>query len=296
MIQLVKNQHYVPRGYLKNFAFGKKQHQIWRFSKINNKCVTNNINDIASENYFYELPQKMAEKFHREIGYSDFNSTESFLSRFEDTCLPIIKDILGACADFDNHRLNNIFIDSNYRGWLGTYLLIQNYRTKKFRKDIYNNELIKLNNNFKHPRGENNNSPISFQTTKEVADTISILCQQIKMLDLNELNTEVNALINFVWFIGVNDTDIPFLTSDNPIIQFYVNFNEEYVKTWSIPINSKYMLVILFSTLSGSLGYLNSTFQALTVDDILQYNKHQFDQSLEFIYCEKLIKDEYMKK
>jgi len=48
----VKNQHYVPRTYLK--AFAKNDRHLWAYGKAEKKSFNANINDIASGKYFYD--------------------------------------------------------------------------------------------------------------------------------------------------------------------------------------------------------------------------------------------------
>ena len=48
----VKNQHYVPRFYLKYFTFNKNQ--IWVYDKSNRRKYISSLENVACENYFYD--------------------------------------------------------------------------------------------------------------------------------------------------------------------------------------------------------------------------------------------------
>ena len=82
-----KNQHYVPQGYLKNFTFDQEMTQVYCLNKISGKNFTPNIRNVASENYFYELPPEDAKKFETDMGYSDFNADEKWFRIFEGEAL-----------------------------------------------------------------------------------------------------------------------------------------------------------------------------------------------------------------
>ena len=56
-----KKQHYVPRFYLSNWA--NEKGQIWVFDKSLKKSFQANIKDVASSNYFYDIPKEVLESF-----------------------------------------------------------------------------------------------------------------------------------------------------------------------------------------------------------------------------------------
>lgn len=54
MSQKTKKQHYVPQCYLKRWDFSGA-HQVYVYDKVQDKYRINNVEDIASERYFYDL-------------------------------------------------------------------------------------------------------------------------------------------------------------------------------------------------------------------------------------------------
>lgn len=49
-----KKQHFVPQTYLEHWAISNT-HQIYVYDKLKKEKRINNITDIASENYFYDV-------------------------------------------------------------------------------------------------------------------------------------------------------------------------------------------------------------------------------------------------
>lgn len=49
-----KKQHYVPQCYLETWAI-KGTHQVYVYDKQKKESRKNNIKDVASENYFYDI-------------------------------------------------------------------------------------------------------------------------------------------------------------------------------------------------------------------------------------------------
>ncbi len=49
-----KKQHYVPQCYLEQWAI-ENTHQINVYDKVKKEDRQNNITDVASENYFYDI-------------------------------------------------------------------------------------------------------------------------------------------------------------------------------------------------------------------------------------------------
>lgn len=288
-----KNQHYVPQGYLKNFTFDNDKQHIYCFNKNSEKVFPINVRNVASENYFYELPKDLAEKYKKQMCKSDYNSNEKYFWMFEDAALPLIDKMISICIEGNEQELIN-FIYNNCsfenRAWLGIFFILQYYRTKKYRNKLYEQA-------YSLGRSIYNNS--MNEQLKKDCHKISIMQQMVKFLDLNELNKELNLIGNYIWIIGENNSDIPFVTSDNPVVEFKTILEKDKnVNTWLIPLNSKYCLIILFDYFTGNLRYLaERPIKKLTLDCVIKFNTFQFQQSQMFIFSqEKSIKEFFSKR
>lgn len=79
-----KNQHYVPQFYLKYFADNDK---LYVFDKINKKSFLTNVRNIASENYFYDLPLELiSDDMKDEFSAVDKQELEKVMASIEYYC------------------------------------------------------------------------------------------------------------------------------------------------------------------------------------------------------------------
>jgi Protein of unknown function (DUF4238) len=59
MADIVKNQHYVPQFYVREFADSNKQ--LCVYDKCTDKVFPNAVKNVAHESYFYDIPKDWAE-------------------------------------------------------------------------------------------------------------------------------------------------------------------------------------------------------------------------------------------
>ncbi|ATW24199.1 hypothetical protein DCMF_04815 [Candidatus Formimonas warabiya] len=254
--------------------------QIHCLNKLNDKKFITNIRNVASENYFYELPPDDAKKFETEMGYSDFNSDEKWFRNFESVALPLLDTLISICNNDHQDNLINFLYKEETRMWIGVFILLQFYRTKKFRQDLYKEGLSLGEQTVKE------RSDYSKEQLVADAQKYSIFQQIINYLDIYKLNDEVNLIGNYLWQIGRNDIEIPLVTSDSPIIELITNFaNGISVKTWVFPLNDKYCLCIYFDFFTGKLRYLtHQPIIDLNKVGILLYNSLQLKQAHTFVF------------
>lgn len=117
MPQKTKNQHYVPRTYLKHFATADSSDDkpcVNAYMKEEGKQLNNqSISEVASAKWFYDFP-------------GDENQTvENHLSKLEDRVGPIL-DELSISANISNLSYSDMYD-------LAFFLATQHYRTRKFR-------------------------------------------------------------------------------------------------------------------------------------------------------------------
>src|SRR4030043_2483936 len=112
----VKNQHFVPRFYLSNFA---QKNKIFVFDKINNKVFPTNIEKIACKHFFYDIPKIIAYENDKQV-------VEKRLAKLEEINAQVLKE-------FINEIETKSTITNLLKVKLSFFLSIQFYRIEYFR-------------------------------------------------------------------------------------------------------------------------------------------------------------------
>lgn len=76
----VINQHYVPQSYLKNFT--NSGSQIFVFNKFEQRSFPSNVKNVASERFFYDLPQDVTQPENVQIIERLFSELEKRQGKF----------------------------------------------------------------------------------------------------------------------------------------------------------------------------------------------------------------------
>ena len=184
------NEHYVPRTYLKSFA--NKKQQCFVYDKQNKKHFIANIEGILTERYLYDFDIELLE------GYSEVDEQA-------------VEKILG--ITIDNYWRNIVAnIENNFESFSLKYswhfldvyrcAAVQLMRTptgKKALMNIYDEVYGK-----KHDG--------SFENIVLAKEIFNVLNENMKSILLEIMLNEYGHIT-----IGINNTEIPFITSDNPV-------------------------------------------------------------------------------
>ena len=218
-----KKQHYVPRCYLENWAIPGK-YQVYVFDSEHNSKRINNINDIASERFFYDVDPK--EVF-----------SEEMLSKLKEAGLPC--DIVGQSQGIEHTFANEVegpfkialqklveksneagpwiikncyFMMPDEKSELSAYLAIQYIRTKRFRRNI---EAISgcLEKAMKDLGAY---EEVIKQYTLPEKDSKNVQAQML--MDYDALVRIALSFVKLTWILCINRTDCKLYTSDNPIV------------------------------------------------------------------------------
>lgn len=209
-----KKQHFVPQFYLKFFSPEEKGTNVCCYDKENEKSFTTSTRDICREIGFYENEHKKKKPIEEAFSVAERESNILFLKVIEAEDLSVL-DI----SEFSK---------------LLTCLLLFKQRTKKRRNivsDARKEWMKRINGRFtdwqvvpKHDDWERSEHLLSIIETYE--EELMILCKNN-------------------WELIINKTQIPFWTSDDPIVQQLVNndkrFPEPYVKNY-FPITPKLLM------------------------------------------------------
>lgn len=190
--------HYVPRTYLRSFAY--KGDTCYVYDKTQPKYYQANVDNIMGERYFYDIPEEIVKLF-KQNGFK------------QDIDIQLLEKMLGSTVDsYWGNIVKNI--DQNYDEWfslnrswqfLDAYrcIAIQILRTPngkatiiKAYRDIYNKNI--------------DDKAMNVLVAGEIGEVLKA--------------TPDSFLLNFLLndfghiCVGVNETDIPFITGDNPVL------------------------------------------------------------------------------
>lgn len=299
----VKNQHYVPRLYLRGFAKQKgKDYKICVYDKENGAIRGNqSIENVAAERYFYNFEYdkildlekikslKDGDEAYEDLKDFDINRIDKqFMEKhFSDVIEPKLKKMLDTIKS--THMLinkSNILkansISNENKVEYSALIAIQFMRTKEFKQVIEQLPSIKLHmiKKIEKIHGDNNIDidPEAVRYTKEHAKFEHIRY----LMDSDILFEFSNTLFKHIWYIGINNTNINLYTSDSPVVVI-PNYNghmggrglgsigAEVV----FPISPELILVMKERSFhEKSLKYENG-YKILNEIEVLKYNEAQ---------------------
>jgi len=217
-----KKQHYVPQCYLKAWGIDGR-HQVYVYDKEKQESRINNIEDVASERYFYDfslrdiLTQQDTDKLHENMeGNSDdkIQIIEQALSiGIEGPYANFLMRVIENAKKVTKWHLNNCyFLSPDSKEAFAGFLAIQYIRTAHVRNMIrdFSDEI----NQFVTKMGASPQTLEKYRTlTKDEAKNI-----HLEMLMQEEHLSEISFYFNKLkWVLGINRTSHNLLTSDNPI-------------------------------------------------------------------------------
>lgn len=189
----VKSTHIVQRAYLENFSFntdGKKI--IWRFDKTTRKTIALPIKKVLVENYFY--PQEIEDWLANEV---------------EIKGIKVIQKII------DDESLD--FMEESHKIDIAKWILVQDLRTREYRdalKESYEmiTKLIIEKDFIPHYAPELKDKDYTIEYNEDYI-------KGIQMNMMKKFEREGSMIIDYNWSLHINDTELYYYTSDNPIIK-----------------------------------------------------------------------------
>ena len=211
-----KNQHYVPRVYLKNFSIKiKKEYSLYVYKKDDNNIFKTNIKNIAAEKDFYTVNNKKDNEGKEIDPYKYENIYSSIESELNKTLQEINQKNNFLCNE-KTLKLTDDNIDK-----ISKFIIVQMLRGKlcrAYEKEYYNYEFEKFKNQFfsefdsKFIKNFLNNFLNDENNFKLITGIINT--------DPSRINRIANILKAGCWVIYCIKGDKEFITSDNPVV-FY---------------------------------------------------------------------------
>lgn len=242
-MEKTKNQHYVPRMYIKRFGYGTKDKPRISVLKIHENIILNNQNpeNFASKKYFYDTTEDVIEKIlekdltvfpsiKESKGYHDEQLAEHTLSRLESEYRKLL--------DIIEENPYKIYEDK-YKAQFICFVHELAYRTRNFRDtmdEIYDKTKIFL--------GELcDNMGYDEEVKKRTIEENCVHSMNMQLENIlsiaPSLKTMKKLLENYDWFIGYNKTELDFIISDDPAKTVWLGFNDI-----CIPVSKKLAIVM----------------------------------------------------
>lgn len=278
-----RKHHFVPRVYLKNFAFQKKDEwSVKVIDKTKNQLHKANIKDIAVEKDFYRIDSK-DDEFYWEYYYSE---------HIESVIPATFNSLIAICTlSVDKSPVLN----SDMKLKLAKIICSQLLRTKKSREmhfdigqRVANNVITKVKEKFKRLLSEEN---IAYLNNFNYDDVLNKLISLPIINEEERINRFINILLERYWVVykNVNYRISPFITSDHPVVFYNIitretDFSNNGLGVPQIaiffPVNRQFLIGLYTESM-----YFNQMFELndkmLIVDDIpfvMKQNRIQYEQ------------------
>lgn len=307
MAKNVKNEHYVPRRYLKHFANDKS---FYVFDKEKNEVRPGAIDDYASERYFYDVDFQelkadiikqnpdfvLDSEVERLMNEIDEQHIEKWFGDNVETWLfdPIDKIISTyVMANPTNIEKIEVVTEDNLN-FLSLYITIQMVRSKEFRNYLIEmNERLSLLLMKKMAKQKNDTDLLGYldniQLKIKNKNYKKLLHAQF-LLDEDGIVRIAEMLRNKIWIIGYNQNDEAFITSDNPIVR-YGHLGKHGLNSKGIeimfPISTKLIICIRDPEHFWFDIDSHKHFYKLNEEEVSYYNSFQVLQSYRYVFSKE---------
>lgn len=270
---MVKNQHIVPRFYLRRFSKqtsnkfnNDKKNKLSSYSKTTNTWHESNVYKKGSLEYYYDI-EKLGE--NKQIIENTFSELEASFAVF-------LNKLIKKLSDTSNIN-KELILKYEEKLELSLYVAVQMVRVPNYRNlNVFNcKKLIEFIFNM-HP----SLNPLNFDINEIEIDETH-LHGNLLFKNLN-VYTEYLSTKHFIFL--KNKTNTSFITSDNPVS--WLNPNQGLISpnlNIVYPLSNEYCLLIVGDN-SPHFKYRNRLLEIEDVNFIKLLNKSIFEVSTEYIY------------
>lgn len=280
-----KGQHYVPRFYINEFA--DKKGRLYVFDKLLRKSYRTQAASIAKETYFYDFPQD-GEEDAGGISGADIEISvrpQGVLSNpqiVEDALSDLERNYATEFRGIGQVITKKQPLSREQKYILSHFIAIQSQRTPEYRKlitELHEKALTEVWNR----RYEGQSIRVKYNPK------YASVAQAADMLNTVKNDKIIQALMGHIWTIGINESNIPFYTSDQPVVRIsrgdLRGFASQGIQI-TLPLTPKCALLIydrseflpLYRDYDDGYIYLDS-------EDVKHYNGLQVIFSYRQIYC-----------
>lgn len=268
-----RNQHYIPKFYLRNFSYNGNKKEIGIFNLKNDYFFGKaKLKSQGSKNYFY----------------GNDGIIEEGLSKIESSLAESINNIVKSKILPTKYSLGHIK--------LLTFVGLTHLRNPVFIQDLKNtsetidNRRLELDPN---------------ASTKNIDSDVSH--DDLIKQALSFLENVINSMSDLDYKILINKTINPFISSDFPIVKYNQFFEEKkwkYGKTGFqniglqifIPINAE-ITIVLYDSQIYKVGYKKRhIFDITNPQDVDKFNILQFLNCYETVFFDEKAKEHYIRR
>lgn len=289
--QRVKNQHYVPQFYLRNFQAGNDR--IYVFDKSLNKSFSSAIANVASTDYFYEIDPKLLPSD------APFQIVEKALAQIEGSANELIADILRTLDQTSDYL-------PAQKDALCPFVALQAVRTKEFRRtyaDMIENMAQRIADLHLKSKFPDEQLP-----DFKIAANDQVLRFQHAQQMFGEMTAEMTQIFkSHIWCFGRNLTSQPLYTSDAPVTRYAhashpvlgrSGFGSPGIEI-AFPLSSKYVLIMCERTQHAHMALPQFRVNEMDESMVMRYNSMQVSQcerqvfasEPKFDLCHQMLKD-----
>lgn len=269
-----EKQHFVPQFYLKMFSFENNKKEIGIFNK---------------SNIFFKQNGKLKTQAFKKYFYGKDGFVEDFLGEIENHVSPILKKII------ETEKLPERF--STEQVDILMFLLIMDSRNP-ISKNTFNNSTQLLKERIISKSGKDIRlvKEIEKYQKDDLAHTLQILSAQERIGYCIDLNFKLIK----------NETNTPFVISDNPFIKYnqfmeirdykhsnhngYGTIGEKFI----LPLNEKYLLFFYDSNIYKLGNQREKTIVIDNEEEIDQFNLMQYLNANNLIFFNEKITKNYL--
>ena len=205
-----RKHHFVPWSYLRYFSIDPKSDRkssiIYVYDRITSSSFIDKTEDVKCYEKGQNTVPELPDPEHYEILYTE---ADNQLSKAGRSLLQRLRN-----------DPENATIDKSHL----SYLMILLFKRQPF---IFRDVSSKITNNIEDVKNsirEEYQNILPYSLVEQVINSKTV-AQYAHEISLNVIGNGFEALKNKVWFVFINKTDIPFITSDNPLCpQLLPNF------------------------------------------------------------------------
>jgi len=279
-----RKQHYVPQTYLRRFTADREN--LYVFDKLHQdpsrRIRRSSVRHIAHENDFYDIATEVLEPAARP-GHNE---------KMIEKVLGPIDAQLGSEVEHLVTTVGKAPIDPNRRVVLARAMGIQALRTRDMRDTIVEfyqqgYEALFRDLTERNWPGEGDLAP-GVQMKPEYIPVY----HAIFMFE-SGIKTVGKAFFSYTWVVGVNKTQQPLYTSDQPVVRLaHIDepglSNEGFVSPGievAFPLDSNHLLIMRDREAPGGERTNDGSVEEMDDARVEFYNRMQVEQSRRQVYC-----------
>ncbi len=280
-----KKQHYIPQCYFRNFSENNKS--IWVYNKKNSKSYTQSIANIACEDDFYKLAEKVVDG--KTITSANMLEKEFFANNLEIMYSDCLKLFASKTKEWLSNQNNNPVIDKKTKDIFSALIALQYLRMPNIR-EMYidankkvNNYAFELNKELYKTQVDEKQYSLIDSITLEYDEELQSLEHFFIYGDQKLIDSYQDQLVNKIWVFYVTEHNNVY-TSDNPILTkphipnqpyLYSGFGMNGVEV-IFPLSSSLLLTIWDEKYFTDKRKLDNTFCLINDKSLREYNLYQY--------------------